>query len=398
MGAPPPPTASDTLCSTLDYTLTREDSLFYLHPLGTSCVAFDRPFPLPDGDPSRQKGCAFYVDRTPVGPCMHCGVAFSHDKFFQARDQDRVTGAYALWGNFHSFACALGYAFEEAGADAWHIVRTTQRMAFECFGYDEPIRPAPPRICLRSNMGHVPDEAADEAARSSSITVHQTPFIAFAMMIECQNVPGNGAGGLPRADQHNPHRLDARLRWNVRGLRAPEIPGLFGTAPKPAPGAAPEDPHHRRHLVAMQPDPRAPPPTQEGEEGGSFDAYVRDRLSGGGDVSSSCVATATTTTTTTPAVSATESEATAEADAGASSASASERKRRRKAPPGGEGREGGENKRRRKAGQRLQQTEEGVAGVPQQPEGDNQQPQPQQPQPSSTKMKLLSIVRNRLSK
>ena len=275
---PPFLQSGDVLCSALEYTLTSNDNAFYLHPLGYDCLAVDKPYALPQADASRQQSTAFYANRRPTGPCLHCGRTFTHDRFFQARSQNALTGAYVVWGNFHSFACALGYAAERGEPNQTFFY--TQKMAADLFGYTEPIRAAPPSYCLQSYGGHVPVDEIDEAAATSSVVIHQAPFISFAMMIECQDVDEMGR---IRANAHK-KKLDNALRWNVHGIRAPDMPGLFAPNPQPLP-PTPGAPSTsaglpRRHLVALQPQPNsAASAGPEEKEPCMFDEYVRSRAS-----------------------------------------------------------------------------------------------------------------------
>jgi hypothetical protein len=217
-GDPLNPKDSDILSSTLNYSLTREGDYFYYHPLSEGCVVPIEQ--VRQDDPSRLEIYYNRLNLRPMGSCMHCDRDDFEERVVCAIDYDYSTEQYVVWGNFCGFPCNLRYALERFGSP--YIIMLNHKMAAELWGINEPIRPAPPKVCFKKYFGHVDPHDVEMHSKKYNARIHEGSCVSYAMMVECQPLDDNGNLCGPPDDISTELSRERKIRtFNIRGLRAP---------------------------------------------------------------------------------------------------------------------------------------------------------------------------------
>ncbi|WBR14385.1 hypothetical protein pkur_cds_210 [Pandoravirus kuranda] len=172
----------------MGHALMRIDDVFYLHPLSERCLIQRGSVPCPD--PSRSAVYRNTLDIKASGPCMHCDRECTAGRVPLPRAYDSRTRAYAVWGNFCSFPCAMAYQLDHGAGvyDTPNVLVLIHKMAAEVWGREGLVSPAPPRFCLRKFGGAVDPEDIEAVSARQYHTIAEAPFISWAMMVECKTV------------------------------------------------------------------------------------------------------------------------------------------------------------------------------------------------------------------
>lgn len=172
----------------MGHALMRIDDVFYLHPLSERCLIQRGSVPCPD--PSRSAVYRNTLDIKASGPCMHCDRECTAGRVPLPRAYDSRTRAYAVWGNFCSFPCAMAYQLDHGAGvyDTPNVLVLIHKMAAEVWGREGLVSPAPPRFCLRKFGGAVDPEDIEAVSARQYHTIVEAPFVSWAMMVECKTV------------------------------------------------------------------------------------------------------------------------------------------------------------------------------------------------------------------
>lgn len=172
----------------MGHALMRIDDVFYLHPLSERCLIQRGSVPCPD--PSRSAAYRNTLDIKASGPCMHCDRECTAGRVPLPRAYDSRTRAYAVWGNFCSFPCAMAYQLDHGAGvyDTPNVLVLIHKMAAEVWGREGLVSPAPPRFCLRKFGGAVDPEDIEAVSARQYHTIVEAPFVSWAMMVECKTV------------------------------------------------------------------------------------------------------------------------------------------------------------------------------------------------------------------
>ncbi|AGO83870.1 hypothetical protein psal_cds_282 [Pandoravirus salinus] len=172
----------------MGHALMRRDDVFYLHPLSERCLIQRGSVPCPD--PSRATVYRNTLDIRASGPCMHCDRECTAGRVPLPRAYDSRTRAYAVWGNFCSFPCAMAYQLDHGAGvyDTPHVLVLIHKMAAEVWGREGLVSPAPPRFCLRKFGGAVDPEDIEAVSERQYHNIVEAPFISWGMMVECKTV------------------------------------------------------------------------------------------------------------------------------------------------------------------------------------------------------------------
>jgi hypothetical protein len=187
-GDPAEPERTEAMHVNTGHALMRVDDVFYLHPLSEDCLVQRGSVPCPD--PSRSETYLNTLQIRPTGPCMHCDRECTAGRIPLPRAYDQRRRTYAVWGNFCSFPCAMGYQMDHGAGmyDTPTVLMLIQKMAAEVWGREGLVRPAPPRFCLRKFGGPVDPEDIEALSERQQQTVVEAPFISWAMMVDCKSV------------------------------------------------------------------------------------------------------------------------------------------------------------------------------------------------------------------
>ena len=187
-GDPNDPDSREFMHVNMGHALMRRDDVFYLHPLSERCLIQRGSVPCPD--PSRATVYRNTLDIRASGPCMHCDRECAAGRVPLPRAYDARTRAYAVWGNFCSFPCAMGYQLEHGAGvyDTPYVLMLLQKMAAEVWGREGLVCPAPPRFCLRKFGGAVDPEDIEALSEKQHQAIVEAPFVSWAMMVECKSV------------------------------------------------------------------------------------------------------------------------------------------------------------------------------------------------------------------
>nr|UDO47789.1 mym-type zinc finger [Pandoravirus massiliensis] len=182
------PSAREFMHVGMGHALMRIDDVFYLHPLSERCLIQRGSVPCPD--PSRSAVYRNTLDIKASGPCMHCDRECTAGRVPLPRAYDSRTRAYAVWGNFCSFPCAMAYQLDHGAGvyDTPNVLVLIHKMAAEVWGREGLVSPAPPRFCLRKFGGAVDPEDIEAVSERQYHTIVEAPFISWAMMVECKSV------------------------------------------------------------------------------------------------------------------------------------------------------------------------------------------------------------------
>jgi len=208
-GDPSYPERKEIMHVATGHALLKRDDVFYMHPLSERCLVQAGTVPCPE--PKRAVTYHSSLDITPSGPCMHCDRMCTRGRVPIPRAYDPRTGAYAVWGNFCWFPCAIAYQLEHGAGlyETPYVIMLIQKMAFELWNLTELQRPAPPRMCFMRYGGDVDPEDIERICITQTRALIETPFITWAMMVEARSIADVTHGSKCFMDQHaprDPHR------------------------------------------------------------------------------------------------------------------------------------------------------------------------------------------------
>lgn len=121
-----------------------------------------------------------------------------------------ATGGYAVFGTFCSWACASRYMATHRSilASSLHLSSVWLQDLANRLGYDQAVRPAPPRECLRKFGGPL-DIDAFRGRTGPSITRLNTPYVPVQEALD-------GVPGVVRNLRRSTAKVERQERQQVR--------------------------------------------------------------------------------------------------------------------------------------------------------------------------------------
>ena len=123
--------------------------------------------------------------------CLHCSETIPGTPLPAVKYYDSHDSKFWVYGFFCRPCCCLAYVQEHPNTDTPRCIIWTQAVLRNIFKFENVITPAPPRCALEKYGGKLTLEQFYGTGEIKFKSIHNPPFVTFAMYAEMTNISGN---------------------------------------------------------------------------------------------------------------------------------------------------------------------------------------------------------------